>query len=71
MNKIYYIATTREFGQDICGYYSDFATAKKNMIHFSNWWRPKGTGRIYEVDLNIPTTDVLGKQNPRLVYENL
>ena len=61
--KIYYIYTTdNEWRGSIKGYYSSLEKAKEAICHHSNWWRPKGTGEIYELTLDT--------NEKRLVYAN-
>ena len=63
MNKIYYIETSdNEWSSSIKGYYSTLDNAKKDMKNFSNWYRPNGTGQIYELTLDT-------HESPVLVYE--
>lgn len=51
--KIYYIETTdNEWSSSIKGYYSTFEKAKEALQHHNNWYRPNGTGRIYEITLD-------------------
>ena len=61
--KIYYIETTdNEWSSSIKGYYSTLEKAKQALQHEGNWYRPKGTGEIYELTLDT--------NKCRLVYEN-
>ena len=61
--KIYYIETTNnEWDSSIKGYYSTLEKAKEALQHESNWYRPNGTGEIYELTLDTNET--------KLVYEN-
>lgn len=65
MNKIYYIENTvNEFHRVIVGYYSTLKKAKEALKDCCNWYRPKGTGYIYEVELDTDST-------PKLVYKSL
>lgn len=63
MKGIYYIENTiNEFGSIITGYFATITEAKEALKECSDWFRPKGTGRIYfrEFGLNKPS---------KLVYE--
>lgn len=61
--KIYYIKTTdNERSSSIKGYYSTLEKAKEALQDESNWYRPNGTGEIYEITLD--TNEV------NLVYDN-
>ena len=63
MKGIYYIENTiNEFGSIITGYFSTIKEAKEVLKQCSDWFKPKGTGRIYfqEFGLNKPS---------KLVYE--
>ena len=61
--KIYYIETTdSEWSHSVKGFYSSLDKAKENMCHFSDWYRNKGTGKIYELTLDI--------NEHKLVYQN-
>lgn len=61
--KIYYIYTTdNEWSGSIKGYYSTLEKAKEALQDESDWYRPNGTGIIYE--LTLDTNEV------KLVYEN-
>ena len=63
--KIYYIENTKDdWGRTyISGYYSSLNKAKAGLKNHCDWYRPRGTGKIYEKELN---KDEEGK----LVYEN-
>ena len=60
MDKIYYIETSdNEWSSSIKGYYSTLEKAKAAMKNFSNWYRPNGTGQIYELELDTNKCPVL------------
>lgn len=62
--KIYFIKNTiNEYDTTIRGYFSSLDNAKEALKKCEDWWRSKGTGRIYEVEL-----DTLNSY-PKLVYE--
>lgn len=53
MKKLYYIKNTiNEYGSSIRGYYSSLKKAKEALKDCQDWYRSKGTGSIYAVDLN-------------------
>ena len=63
--KIYYILNTvSEFDAEIRGYYSSLEKAEEALKDCSDWYRSKGKGRIYEVELDSKDRD------HKLVYEN-
>lgn len=64
MNKIYCIKnTTDEWGTlTIVGFYSTFTKALEDLKECCDWYKPKGTGHIYEVTLNT-------KARYDLIYE--
>lgn len=64
LEKIYYIENTvDEWHTEISGYFATLDKAKEALKDCRDWYRPQGTGRIYEVGFG------LGKR-PKLVYEN-
>lgn len=63
-NKIYYIQNTvDERYSKIRGYFSTLEKAKEELKKCSDWFRPKGTGKIYSINL-----DVLNDE-PKLEYK--
>lgn len=63
MEKLYYIENTvDEWHTKISGYFATLDNAKEALKDCFDWYRPHGTGRIYEVELG------LGHQ-PKLVYQ--
>ena len=64
--KIYYIENNvDERGTHvIMGYYSTLEKAKEALKDCCDWYRSKGTGEIYEVELDAK------HQYPELVYKN-
>lgn len=63
-NKLYYIENTvGERHCEISGYFSDLEKAKAALKQCNDWYRPKGTGKIYSVNL-----DVLNDK-PKLEYK--
>lgn len=58
--------TINEYDQQISGYYETFDEAKAALKHKSDWWKPKGTGKIYKIQFN-KETDNYTKEI--LVYE--
>lgn len=63
-NKLYYIEnTTHEGERAISGYFSDIEKAKKELKECSDWYKPKGTGSIYSVRLNVLNDE------PKLEYK--
>lgn len=66
MKKIYYIENlVTEWRTRIVGYYSSLENAKEALKDCADWYRPNGTGKIYEVELDSH------EKYPKLVYENL
>ena len=62
-NKIYYIENTvDEYHTQINGYFPTLDEAKEKLNDCCDWYRPKGTGRIYMVAFGL-------YPNPELVYE--
>ena len=64
LNGVYFIENTiNEFATTVKGYFSTLDDAKEALKECSNWFRPKGTGRIYfqEFGLNKPTKLVYKK----------
>lgn len=48
MEGVYYIENTyNEFSSYISGYFKTEAEAKEALKECEDWYRPKGTGRIY------------------------
>lgn len=63
-NKIYYIQNTvDERYSKIRGYFSTLEKAKEELKECSDWFSPKGTGKIYSINL-----DVLNDE-PKLEYK--
>lgn len=63
--KIYYIENTiNEFNSRINGYFTSLPKAKEALKDCCDWYRSKGTGKIYAIE-----TNKLGAF-PVLVYEN-
>lgn len=52
---IYYciINTTSESKTEVTGRYATLAVAMKDLENKQDWYRPKGTGKIYRVGLNF------------------
>ena len=64
-NKIYYIQNTiNEYQSRITGYYSSFEKAKEALKECNDWYRSKGTGKIYKVQLDVSAFFTT------LIYEN-
>ena len=64
MDKIYYIENTiDEIHTKITGYFKSFDEAKEALKECSNWYRPEGTGSIYEVEFGLGN-------RPKRVYVN-
>lgn len=64
MDGIYYIEnTTDERRSSISGYFESLDEAKEALKECSDWFCPKGTGRIYFEKFGL-------NQNSQLVYEN-
>lgn len=62
--KIYYIENlVSEWCSRIVGYYSTLENAKEALKDCADWYRPNGTGKIYEVELDS------NELYPKLVYE--
>lgn len=65
MGKIFYIKNTvDEIHTSISGYFETIDDAKEGLKDCSDWFRPKGTGRIYSVEFGL-------NKEPKLEYENL
>ena len=48
MTGVYYIETTKnEWKSDIDGFFNTLEEAKEALKECSNWYRPKGTGKIF------------------------
>lgn len=63
MNGVYYIKNTvSETYQDIKGYFKTLDEAKNALNKCSDWYRPRGTGRIYWIEFGL-------NKNPKLMYE--
>lgn len=63
-DKIYYIENTvDEHNTQINGYFRTLDEAKEGLKDCCDWYRPKGTGRIYMVAFGLHS-------KPELVYEN-
>lgn len=64
MNGVYYIKNTvSEMHQDITGYFKTLDEAKNALNKCRDWYRPKGTGRIYLVEFGL-------NKQPKLMYKN-
>ena len=64
MDGIYYIENTiDERSSRISGYFESLDEAKEALKECSDWFCPKGTGRIYFKKFGL-------NQNRQLVYEN-
>lgn len=64
MNGVYYIKNTvSETYQDIKGYFKTLDEAKNALNKCSDWYRPRGTGRIYWVEFGL-------NKRPKLMYKN-
>lgn len=63
MDKIYYIENTiDEYHSIIVGYFATFDEAKDALKDCCDWYRPNGTGRIYEIEFGLD-------KQPKLVFE--
>jgi len=61
---IYYIENTvNESRSKISGYFDNAQDASEALKNCEDWYRPKGTGKIYRVELGLCN-------QPELVYEN-
>lgn len=64
MNGIYYIETTKnEWTSGIDGFFNTLEEAKEALKECSNWYRPKGTGKIFFKEFGLNTI-------PKLIYNN-
>ena len=64
MNGVYYIKNTiSEFSSECRGYFKTLDEAKEALKKCSDWYRPKGTGRIYWVEFGL-------NKCPKLMYKN-
>lgn len=64
MNGVYYIKNTvSETRQDITGYFQTLDEAKNALKKCSDWYRPRGTGRIYWIEFGL-------NKRAKLMYKN-
>lgn len=64
MNGVYYIKNTiSEFSSECNGYFKTLDEAKEALKKCSDWYKPKGTGRIYWVEFGL-------NKRPKLMYKN-
>lgn len=64
MKGIYYIENEiGEFASSIQGYFTSLDDAKEALKLCSDWYRPKGTGKIYFTEFGL-------KGKTTLVYKN-
>lgn len=60
---MYYIENTvNEYDSTIVGYFETFEGAVTALQNCSDWYREKGTGRIYQIGFGL-------NKRPKLVYE--
>lgn len=53
-NKIYYIENSiNEYRREIMGYFSSIDGAKNALKDCCDFYRSKGTGKIYSIELNV------------------
>lgn len=63
MDKLYYIENTvSEINSCVRGYFSSFEDAKECLKDCCDWYREKGTGKIYEVKFGL-------NEKPKLIYK--
>lgn len=64
MKGIYYIENSiNEFASSIQGYFTSLDDAMEALKSCSDWYRPKGTGKIYFTEFGL-------KGKTTLVYKN-
>jgi len=63
-DKIYYIDNSvDEWHHSINGYFQTFDAAKEALKDCADWFRPKGTGRIYSIGFGLDIDPVLEYEN--------
>ena len=63
MNGVYYIKNTvSETCQDVTGYFKTLDEAKNALNKCGDWYRHRGTGRIYWIKFGL-------NKDPKLMYE--
>ena len=63
MNGVYYIKNTvSEYNSAISCYFKTLDEAKEALKKCSDWYRPKGTGRIFWVEFGL-------NKRPKLIYK--
>ena len=64
MEGFYYIENSiNEFSSAIIGYFTDLSSAKEALKECSDWYYPKGTGKIYYQPFGL-----IKETRPKLVY---
>ncbi len=64
MDKIYFIENTvDEMRSKVSGYFKSYEDAYEGLKECADWWREKGTGKIYEVTFGL-------HQQRKLVYDS-
>lgn len=65
MDRIFYIKNTiDEWHTSISGYFKTLDDAKEGLKDCADWFRPKGTGKIYSIGFGLD-------KNPKLEYESI